>query len=901
MREWMEEALRRLRAAQLDGAAEREIAEELAQHLEDRYEELRGRGAAPSEARAQALAELGDVDTLARRVRAHVRGRPEPVPIGRPTFSGTLGGLWSDVRLAARMLRRTPVYAAAAVMVMALGIGANTVIFSVVNSVLLQPPSGVEQPERLAAIYTSDFSGPRYGATSYPDLAAVREADVFEGVVAFTLQSFSIVGDGWNARGMGEIVSGDFFRVLGVRPAAGRFFSSDEADPGRTSSVAVISHDLWQRYFAGSVDALGRTIRVRGELLTVIGVTPRDFGGSVNGLRAQLWLPLSASRSLSGVDASHRGNRSFLVRARLREGVDLRSAQERLDVVAARLHLEYPEQWTDVNDRSRVFTIVPEAEARVPGQMRGAVLGFLGMLMVAVFVVLLIACTNVANLMLSRASVRRGEMGVRIALGATHGRIVRHLLAESLLLAAAGGAMGVVLALWLVRLLNTVRLPGLHVTIQVGMDERMLAFATVITIATGILVGLAPALQASRAAAPLLKDDARAGARSRVRSALIVVQVGSSLVLLVSGGLFLRSLRAAQSIDTGYITENVVIARLGLEEEGYTPEQSAAFYDEVLERARDVPGVVALTLAQQVPLGLGWSRRSVEVEGYEPAAGEDMEIPFNGVAPGYFRVMGMRLRQGRDFSMADREGAPPVIIVSEAFAHRFWPGENPIGKRVGLNGPAAPFAEVVGIAPDAKYRSLDDGPEPYMYYAYLQDRPSGMRLLARGQGDPRVLAEALRTEIRTLAPALPTVWVGTFRQHLGEATLPQRAAAVLLGGLGILAVSIAAIGLYGMVAFGVAQRAREYGIRMALGASGGDVRRLVMGYAFRLVAIGIAWGTPVAIAMAFLVRRFLLVPPIDPVPFVLVPALLAGCAFLASHAPARRAMTQDPAAALRAE
>jgi predicted permease len=902
MREWIEEVERRLDAAKLDGPAARDIAEELAQHLQDRYGELCGRGMPPAEARARVLAELGEGDVFAHRVRAVVSVRPEPLPIGRPTFGGFLGGVWWDVRCAARMLLRMPVYAAFAVLVIALGIGANTAIFSVVDSVLLRPPAGVAEPERLAAVYTSDYSGPRYGASSYPDLMAVREAgDVFEDVAAYSLQTFSMVGDGWNDRGMGEIVSANYFAVLGVRPAAGRFFAAEDADPARTSTVAVIGHDLWQRHFGGGADALGSTIVVKGQPLTVIGVTPREFGGSIHGLRAQLWLPLAAPRTLLGTDPTHRGNRGFLVRARLLEGVDVRTAQQALNVVATRLHGAFPEQWTDIDGRSRVFTILPESEARVPRQMRGAVLGFLGAAMVAVFVVLLIACTNVANLMLSRATARRGEMGVRVALGATRGRIVRHLLAESLLLAFAGGAVGVLLAFWLLSLLRAVRVPGLHVTIQVGMDWRVLAFATVITAVTGLLFGLAPALQASRAPAPLLKDDARGGRRSRLRHALIVVQVASSLVLLIGGSLLLRSLQAMRGIETGYVADDVVIARFDLDTEGYAPERAAVFYDELLAYVGALPGANAPTLARDVPLGMGWSRRSIVVEGYQPAAGEDMEVPNNGIAPGWFRTMGVTLRRGRDFSASDRAGAPPVVIVSEAFARRFWPNENPIGKRVGLEGEDAAFAEVIAVAADARYRSVDAEQEPYFYYPYLQHASTNMTLFVGAAGDADVLAAAVRAGIRALAPSMTPPTVHTFRDEMALARLPQRVAALVLTGLGLLAVGIAAIGLYGLVAFGVAQRAREFGIRMALGAAAADVRRLVLGDALRLVAIGIACGAPGALAAAFLMRTFLLVPPVDPVTFVAVPGLLGVCALLASYAPARRATRQDPALALRSE
>lgn len=902
MHEWREEVQRRLAGAKLDGAAEHDIVEELTQHLQDRYAELLARGVVPADARAQVLAELGEDDGLARRVAGVVRGRPAPLPIGHPSFGGFMSGVWSDVRLGARMLRRTPIYAVFAVLVLALGIGATTAIFTVVNSVLLQPPPGVQEPDRLAAVFTSDYSGPRFGGSSLPDVAAVREAgSVFEDVAGYSLQTFSVVGDGWSARGLGEFVSANYFRVLGVRPAIGRFFSEEEADPGKTTSVAVISHELWQRHFGGSADALGATIIVKGQPLTVIGVAPAEFGGSLRGLRAQLWLPVSAPRNLLGFDPSHRGNRSFFVRARVRDGVSIEAAKRTLDVVAARLHAGFPEEWTDIDGRSRVFTILPESAVRVPPQARGAVFGGLGILMAAVFAVLLIACTNVANLMLSRASVRRAEMGIRVALGATRGRIVRHLLAESLLLAFVGGAWGVLLAIWLMKLLEAVRLPGLHVTVLADMDWRVLAFATAITVATGLLFGLAPALQASRAPAPLLKDDARSGTRTRLRNALIVVQVACSLVLLIGGGLLLRSLRAMQSIDTGYATDDVVVATFDLEMEGYSPEQAAAFYDELLRRVGAFPGTMSRTLARVVPLGMGWSRRSIGVEGYQPEAGEDMEVPYNGVGPDYFRTMGMTLRRGRDFSTSDRRGAPPVVIVSEAFARRYWPAQDAIGKRVGLEGPDMPFAEVIGIAPDAKYRSLDDEPQPYFYFPSLQHPSTTMALLARTAGDPDALVAALRESIRTLAPSLPAPEVRTFRHHVTLATLPQRVAAFLVSGLGLLAVGIAVIGLYGIVAFGVAQRAREFGIRMALGAAARDVRRMVVGGALRLVVIGIACGVPIALAAAILMHRFQLVPSIDPVPFLAVPALLAGCALLASHAPARRATAQDPAYTLRAE
>ena len=902
MRDWLEEVRRRLEAAELDGAAERDIAEEVAQHLEDRHAELRSRGVTEAEARAQVLSELGEDDALGRLVGEVVRARPEALPVGRSTPGEILGGVGADVRLAARMLRRAPFYAGFAVFVIALGVGANTAIFTVLDSVLLRPPTGVAEPERLASIYTSDYSGPRFGATSYPDVLELGEAEgVFDDVAAYSLRTISMVGDGWTARELGEVVTADYFRVLGVRPAAGRFFSPEETEPGRMSQVAVIGHDLWRRHFEGRADAVGSTISVMGQPLTVIGVAPPDFSGSMHGLGTRVWLPVGAPREILGFDPMHRGNRGFLVRARLPDGLAVPAAQEALNVVAARLHAEYPEEWTDVDNRSRVFTILPESEARVPPSMKGAVVGILGAAMAAMLVLLLIACTNVANLMLSRSTARRAEMGVRIALGATRGRIARHLLAESLLLALAGGAGGVVLAYWLMRLLQTVRIPGLHVTIQIGMDWRVLAYATAVTLATGLLFGLAPALQASGAPAPLIRDDPPRGRRLRLRETLIVVQVASSLVLLTTGGLLLRSLGAMRGADTGYAADDVVIANFDLGLEGYSPERAAAFYDAVSGRVAALAATESLTLAEQVPLGLGWSRRRIHVEGYQPAAGEDMEFPGNRVGPGWFRTMGMALVRGRDFTTADRAGAAPVIIVSEAFARRFWPGQDAIGQRVGLLGTDGPYAEVIGIAPDAKYRSVDEEPQPYFYFPYLQHPATDMTLIARGRSDPGALAAAVRAAAREAAPTLPPPTVRTFRDHLSLARLPQRMAALVLSALGLLAVSIAVVGLYGLVAFTVARRAREFGIRVALGAGAGEVRRLVLGGTLRLTAIGIAFGAPVAVAAAVLMRPVLMTSPVDPVPFLGVPALLALSALLAGHAPARRAARQDPAVVLRAD
>jgi predicted permease len=439
------------------------------------------------------------------------------------------------------------------------------------------------------------------------------------------------------------------------------------------------------------------------------------------------------------------------------------------------------------------------------------------------------------------------------------------------------------------------------VALDITLDVRVLAFAAAITLAVGILFGILPALEAARSPAPLLRESATRVTRLRLRHGLVVVQVAASLVLLVAGGLFLRSLLAVQQVDTGFEAENMVLMSFDPTIEGLSEEQAQLFYGQLVERAAALPGVRAVTLAETVPLGLGWSRRSIDVEGYEPRPGEDMEWPFNGVLAGYFETMGIRLVQGRAFTPADREGAPLVAIVNQAFARRFWPGRNPLGQRFGTAGSEGPFMEVVGVVPDGKYRSFTEEPTPYFYYPSLQHPRPGMTLHARLDGDAAPVVGALRREVRALAPALAPLSVTTLRQHLASTTMPQRIAALMLGVLGGLALLIAAVGLYGVISYAVAQRTREFGIRMALGALAGDVRSMVLRQGMRITAVGLLIGSGIAAAVAWVIRGYLLIEPFDPVTFVAVPLLLAGAAAFASWIPARRATRADPLAAIRTE
>jgi predicted permease len=901
MRDWRMEVRRRLASGGLPGAAEADIVEELAQHLEDRFTELRARGTNEADAERMVLEELEDETSLGESVRGTAGTTVAPVPIGIDVRESRLQGMVSDVRVGARMLRRAPGFTIVATLLIALAIGANAAIFSVLNAVLLRPLPGAADPAQLVAVYTSDFSGPRFGASSLPDVEAMREADVLAGLAAYSPRPFSVSIDGRAAQLLGEVVTPDYFQVLGVRPAAGRFFVADEAGAPGTSSVAVISHAFWQNRLHGAPDVIGRELRVNGLVLTIVGVADPAFQGMLRGVRGELWVPTSAPAALVGTHLDSRGSRGMLVIARLGGDATVAAVQQRLNALAARLHAEFPAAWTDVNDRSRVLTVLPESEARVPRAARNTVLGMFALLTVVVAVVLLIACSNVANLMLTRASARRAEMGVRIALGATRGRIVRQLLAESMLLAGLGGSVGLLLAWLLTRALASVRLPGVPLALDVAPDGRVVVFALLVTLITGVLFGLVPALHASRAPAPLMKDGLRAGVRMRTRNVLVIVQVAASVVLLAGGALFLRSLMAAQRVDIGIEADGMALMDIDLATEGHSPEQAQQFFTQLRERVAALPGVTSATLAQRVPLGMGWARRSIVVEGYTPGPGEDMEFPFNAVSDGYFEAMGIPLLAGRGFTPADRAGAPQVVVVNETFARRFWPGGGALGARIGLLGPEGPRAEVVGIVPDGKYRSLTEDPTPYFYYPWAQLPASAMVLQVRTGLDPARIASSLRAEVRALAPGIAMPEVVTLRSRVALATLPQRIAAFALGILGVLALGIAAIGLYGVISYVVVQRTREFGIRTALGADPGAVRRMVVGQGVRLAIIGIVIGTAASLGLARLLRSMLLVSPADPPALAAAAAVLALVAVLASWIPARRATRLDPLLALRSE
>jgi len=813
--------------------------------------------------------------------------------------------LLQDVRYALRQFAHAPGFTLVAVVTLGIAVGANTAIFSIVNALLLRPPANVADPERIVSIWTSDFSGPSFGASSYPDFEDFsQQTDVLSGVTAFTPQAVNLVDGDETVRLSAERVSANYFEVLGVPPERGRML--DTADGVDRQPVVVISHSLWLRRFGGDPGVIGRAIRLNAGLFTVIGVAPRGFEGSLRGLRADVWAPIEVSALLTGnANAlTQRGSRGLMLLGRLQPGISLEQASERFAVVSRQLLAAYPNEWRDLSGSGRTISLLPERASRVLPELGGLVVGFMALLSAVVGLVLLICCANVASLLLARATGRSREFAVRSSLGAERRRLVRQLMTESTLLALLSAGAGTLIALAAtnlpLRLLPPLPLP---VSIDIDVDLRVLGFTMAVALGAAVFFGLAPALHATRVDTwSALKQGGigRLGRkRFRLRDLLVTTQVAMSLVLLVGASLFLRSLQHAATVDPGFDPENVVVASFDLQTQGYSEAQARAFYEQLSERAAALPGARGVTLARNIPLSGDGGRRSAGVEGYEPQPGEDMEFYFNVVGPEYFDVMRVPIVRGRGFAASDRAGSTQVAVVNESFARRFWPGESAIGKRISQFGVGS--IEVVGIARDGKYETLAEAPRPYIFRPYLQNFDE-MTLHVRIDDNAASFIPQLRAEIRALDAQLPILAIGEMQSEMAFATLPQRIAATLLSACSSLALLLAAVGLYGVVAYAVSARKREIGIRMALGASRNGVVRLVLGKSLRLLGWGTVIGLVVALVGARAIGAFLGgVSPIDPIALLAGPAVLAATALLASYLPARRAARVDPMQSLRQE
>jgi predicted permease len=814
-----------------------------------------------------------------------------------------------DFRYALRRLIRARGFTLAAALTIALGVGANTAIFSIVNAVLLRPPAAVTEPERLVGVFTSDYSGPPYGTSSVPDILdmGAQSADVFAGVAGFSPRPAALGSNDNLERAAVEVVTDNYFQVMGLQPVLGRTFGAEQRVKGG-DPVVVISSALWRRRFGSDPAIIGKTLRMNAREFTITGVAPNGFTGSIRGLVNDVWLPASLGAYVGMGDGFYdgRGDRSAFVYARLKPGVTIEQAQTRMQVVARQLHAAYPDAWTDVSKQGRRITLLPERETRIPPQVRGPALGFIALLMTTVALVLLVCCANVAGLLLARAAGRLKEVGIRISLGASRAAIIRQMLIEAVLLAALGGVVGTVVTIWALRALMTLGAPALvpvPISLDLQPDFRVLWFTLGVTLITGVVFGLAPALRASRAdVVSALKVDAPAvrlgGRRLSLQGALVVGQVTLSTLLLVGALLFIRTLRAAATIDPGFRVDNMLMLSINPrpgEEGRVDPEQVALG---VRDRVAALPGVTNVSWANSVPLGLDASRRNVQVEGYRPREGEDMEFHYSVVGPRYFETMQIPLVRGRGFTDDDKPGAPRVVVVNEAFAKMFWGDANPIGKNL-LRGDNGEKVEVVGLARDGKYVSISESPRPYVFYPQLQ-MPDGVTLLVRTSGEPMRMLAAVRREVQTVAPDWMMERPTTLDAQIGASLLPQRIAAGLLGAFGVVALLLAAVGLYGVVAFAVAQRTREIGIRVALGAQSGEVLGLMLRQGMKLAALGLLIGLPLAAGSGKLLSSFLLgAGAADPFVFVVAALALGAVTAIASYIPARRASRVDPMVALR--
>ena len=813
-----------------------------------------------------------------------------------------------DLRYAFRTLIKNPGFTAVAVITLGLGIGANTAIFSLINALLLRPPAHVRQPERLIALYTSDFSGPRFGTSSFPDFVDFRSQadDVLADAAAQTARVMSLSTGSENTRALGQIVTGNYFQMLGTTPLLGRGFLPDEDVTPGAKAVVFISHDLWQRAYAGDPGVVGRTLRLNGTAFSIVGVAPRGFSGMLRGVATDVWVPMMMNQVVGGgaETFTNRGDRGLFIIARLKPGATAELARSRFAVIARQLHEAYPESWTDMSENGRMITAVPESETRILPQVRTPALAGMGLLMIVVGLVLLICCANVANLLLARASARHREIAIRVALGASRRRLLRQLLTESALLAGVGAALGMLIATWTTDLVLAFK-PPLPVTIQLDLspDARVLAFVVIIAIVTGVIFGLIPALRASRPdLIPALKaETVKAGLGGRrfgLRNVLVVTQVTVSFVLLIVAGLFLRSLRNATSMDTGFDSDNLALASADLSLHSYSEARGRAFYSDLEERVRALPGVRSTSLARSVPIGLSYDRRGIQIPGRDRKPGEDMEFGWNAVGPDYFLMMQIGIARGRSFNERDRPGSSAVAIVNETFANRFWPGEIALGKTFS-NGEVS--MEIVGVARDSKYASLAEESRAFFYVPYEQQYDPGMTLHVRTSNDPGQMLAAIRREASALDSALP-LQIITMDGHLAVSLLPQRVGATLLGIFGLLGLGLAAVGLYGVMAYAVSRRTREIGIRMALGANAIDVRRMVVRQGMVLAATGIGIGIALALGVTRLTSAFLYgISASDPITYASIATLLIIVAFVASYIPASRATRVDPMSALRYE
>jgi len=805
--------------------------------------------------------------------------------------------LLRDLRYGIRSLLKRPGFTAVTIIILALGIGANTTVFSLMDAVLLRSLP-VRNANEIVEIATRTTGGGLHPDFSYPLYAAMRESNSeLAGMIAYADSSFGLSAGDQTERLRGEYVSANYFDVLGVRPSTGFTFTRDDERPG-AQQVAVISYALWNRRFGGDPSVVQKTIALNGRTFSVIGVAPRTFSGLVRGMGADVWITLphvaeleNSPERMTSVTSSW-----LALVGRLRPQFTIQQAQA---LMTARLPSGFEAargsgSWDVVLTKAAGGNDIYVAELSRP----------LTMLFVAVGLILAIACANIAGLMLVRAQARGREIGIRLALGASRLRIISQLLTESLLLAVAGGSLGLIIAIWTTDLASGLRTTiGGALRLDVSLNSRVLIFNLAVSVLTVLWFGLAPALKATRFdLVPVLKDVTNMSGRRRrpsAHSVLVVTQVTLALVLLASAGLFLQSVGNLRAIDKGFSGDKVLAMSLDMELQGYDKNRGKNFYAGVLDNVSTLPGVQSVTLASTLPVTAGGMRMQRPENFTKPAVNERISIDVVRIAPRFFETIGLPLLRGRDFRALDTEKSTPTIIVNEAMAQKFWPGADPVGRA--FNDGDTTF-EVVGVARDTKYRDLRERSRMTMYRPLTQFYSSGVNLLVRTTSDPTPLAPTIQNRLRLLEPALAVFNIRTLSEHVDRSLYAERMQSLLLSVFSVLALVLTAVGIYGVIAFTVAQRTREVGIRMALGAQKKDVLKLILIRGMLLAA----WGTGMGLIGCYWLSRLVSnqlygVSAHDPATLVTVAALLIVVALSASYIPARRATKVDPLVALRYE
>jgi predicted permease len=816
-------------------------------------------------------------------------------------IGGIMQELLRDMRYGIRLLLKKPAFTLIAIITLALGIGANTAIFSLVNTVLLRPLP-VAQPDQLVEVYGTLHNGADFTLQSYLNYKDYRDRNqVLSGLMAYRFAPMSLSHQGSNERVWGYLVSGNYFDVLGVPPVLGRGFLPEEDQTPDSHPVVVMSYGCWQKRFAGDPGIAGKTVTLNGHTFTVVGVAAKGFIGTEVAYAPELFVPMMMEHQIE-IDTNwieSRSDDNIFVVGRLKPGVHRAQAESALRAITLQLAKEHPKE----NEGRGVRLLTP---GLFLPSIRDSIIGFTAVLMGVVTLVLLLACVNLANLLLARATERRREIATRLALGASRARLVRQLITESVLLALVGGVFGILIAIWINHLVAGIKLPtDVSLIFDLRLDWRVLLFALAVSVVTGIVFSILPALQSSRPdLVPALKDEASMGGfrRSRLRNALVVVQVALSLVLLIAAGLIVRGLQAAQRLRPGFNPENAVALSFDMGLQGYSEQRGREFQRQVLERARALPGVRSAAIAAYLPLSLNYNDTTIYVEGHPETPNSQLPLAIpNYVTPGYFQTMEIPLR-GRDFAEEENKKESRVAIVNETFARQFFPEQDAIGKRFNYNGPGDPFWQVIGVIADGKYETLGEKQKPALFRPLLRDYSTSVTLVARTFVDPQTVIGALRHEVQSLDSSLPLYNVETLTEHMRVPLFPARMGATVLGSFGALALVLAAIGIYGVMSYVVAGRTREIGLRMALGARQGNVLRLIVHQGMLLAVIGLGVGLVVAFAAARLLTSLLYgVSAADPLTFVGIALLLCAVAALACYLPARRATKVDPLEALRYE